>query len=357
MLTPEQQEQRKSFLGASEVAAVLGVSPFGSAMAVWAEKTGRTEPFQGNENTDFGNWLEKPLIDWYAERFPDEAVFHNTRSYQAPGEHSWMGATPDGFVIPDGKLMLDPGKEISEGVFDFARIKRSIQAKTAHWTGKDSWGEEMTSDIPSYYLIQVQWEMEVLRLLGSDVEVADLPVLVDRERRVYRVRYSPDLVASIVRQARAFWQNCVLEDVPPEPDASDACRELLGELYPGPKESKPVPASTQLEDLASELATWKYRADKAAKEAEIRKGKLKMLMGSDYDSFLTEAGKGTWRAGKDTKSIGWEGVARGLAEIVKDALGESAGSKVFQQLVKEATTTKPATRRFTFSPAKGADHG
>ena len=40
-LTPEQIAERRNGIGASEVAAVLGIDPFKTAIDVWAEKTGR----------------------------------------------------------------------------------------------------------------------------------------------------------------------------------------------------------------------------------------------------------------------------------------------------------------------------
>ena len=42
---------RRQYIGGSDAGAVMGMNPYSSPTAVWAEKTGRTEPFSGNLKT------------------------------------------------------------------------------------------------------------------------------------------------------------------------------------------------------------------------------------------------------------------------------------------------------------------
>ena len=39
---------RKNYIGGSDAASVVGLNPFSSPYALWAEKTGKTPPFEGN---------------------------------------------------------------------------------------------------------------------------------------------------------------------------------------------------------------------------------------------------------------------------------------------------------------------
>jgi putative phage-type endonuclease len=57
--------ERKKSLGGSDVGAVLGMSEYSSPYTVWAEKTGKLPPFEGNEWTRLGNDLE----GYVAQRF------------------------------------------------------------------------------------------------------------------------------------------------------------------------------------------------------------------------------------------------------------------------------------------------
>ena len=42
-ITEKQRQRRRDHLGASDMAAVMGVSPYRNAWTIWAEKTGRLE--------------------------------------------------------------------------------------------------------------------------------------------------------------------------------------------------------------------------------------------------------------------------------------------------------------------------
>lgn len=59
---------RKRYIGGSDAAAVIGMNPFSSPFALWAEKTGKVPGFEGNLATDVGAYLE----EFIAQRFAKE---------------------------------------------------------------------------------------------------------------------------------------------------------------------------------------------------------------------------------------------------------------------------------------------
>ena len=67
-LTPQQLAERKNYIGASESAAVLGLSPFQSAADLYFEKVGDVEPRPATEAMESGTRLEPVIIDWCAAR-------------------------------------------------------------------------------------------------------------------------------------------------------------------------------------------------------------------------------------------------------------------------------------------------
>ncbi|GIV50913.1 MAG: hypothetical protein KatS3mg038_1434 [Candidatus Kapaibacterium sp.] len=58
---------RRSFLGASDAPAILGLSPWRTAYEVWAEKTGRIDSWSGNAATSAGQLLEPAVLAWASE--------------------------------------------------------------------------------------------------------------------------------------------------------------------------------------------------------------------------------------------------------------------------------------------------
>jgi len=70
--SPEWHELRntKGVISGSEIGAILGLSPFTSAITLWAEKTGRIErDFVGNTAMRLGQLVEPAIRQLYRNRF------------------------------------------------------------------------------------------------------------------------------------------------------------------------------------------------------------------------------------------------------------------------------------------------
>lgn len=93
--TPDWLEWRRGGLGASELAAVLGLDPHRTERDVWLLKTGRAEPFAGNPRTRWGHRMERVGLDAWAELTGGHPPEPNDEPFQDPRwPHLW--ATPDG---------------------------------------------------------------------------------------------------------------------------------------------------------------------------------------------------------------------------------------------------------------------
>jgi putative phage-type endonuclease len=60
-------EERRSYLGASEIAAVLGLDKWRTPLDVYNDKLGLTPSFEGNNHTERGNRLEAVAAEYYTE--------------------------------------------------------------------------------------------------------------------------------------------------------------------------------------------------------------------------------------------------------------------------------------------------
>jgi len=89
-------EERRSGIGGSDAAAVLGISRYASPMKVYLEKTGELEPFAGNEYTEWGNILEPVIREQFQQRtgFVVEENLELLRSEK----HPFMVAHLDGII-------------------------------------------------------------------------------------------------------------------------------------------------------------------------------------------------------------------------------------------------------------------
>ena len=100
MLTPEQLEQRKNSIGASEVSSILGLNPWKSALQLWLEKTGAVEPedLSENEAVFWGQRLELIIGERFAQNHPELQVVVRQIPFNHV-EYDFMTCTLDGEVV------------------------------------------------------------------------------------------------------------------------------------------------------------------------------------------------------------------------------------------------------------------
>jgi len=200
--TPEQQAERRNFIGGSEAAAAIGLDKYRPAFDVWQEKIGEAPPFEGNEATLWGKLLEPIIRQQYAERtgnvvrLPEETIRHPSLSF--------MGCHPDG-VIGDSKI---------------------YEGKCSRFG--DEFGEEGSDEVPERYLIQCQHNMFVL---GADL--TDLAVLVGgNELRIYHIRADKGLQQAIAAAEDSFWRNVKARTPPAIDTQREDTMKVLARMYP-----------------------------------------------------------------------------------------------------------------------------
>ena len=265
---------RKKGIGGSDVAAILGFSPYKSPYQLWLDKTGRSERKESqNESAHFGNLLE----DVVAKEFSRRAGVKVQRVTQQLflEEHPWALGNIDRAVInPDiaGNVRFKDGALTTD---------RLLECKTASEYMSKLFGEEGSDQVPDYYLTQCLWY-----LLITGCKVIDLAVLIGGNKfRMYRIERDDDLIESIFKQVKAFWFNHVIADVPPDPTCFDDVLHRWSNHVVG----KQVEADFEHIKLAEELITvqGRQKADKA-REDEI---KLKIVSTMQDAEMMISQGK------------------------------------------------------------------
>lgn len=253
-LTDAQRALRKTGVGGSEVAAVLGVatrktedgSPK-TAFDVWVSKL---MPLESISSVDAqrGIYLEPGLGDWYLARTG------RTRGL-APGtvRHA---TEPVALCTPD--LLAVDGDRLARLV--------SIKAPRHGW----EWGPDGSRDVPLDYVLQLQWEHLVCSsflLSGTLDSRLDLAAFVGGELRIYTFEADLELQAEMLRAVVAWWRQHVDtggEPVAPPLDASMGARVWLRKRFPGVAGAEVRPATPAEEVLLTQL----HEAERAQQQAE-----------------------------------------------------------------------------------------
>lgn len=200
---------RRNGIGASEIAAVLGLSPWVSPFTLHHIKTGAVDPdYADNPATYWGRRKEALIVAEWARR-NRWATVKRTGSWAAAAE-PWMTAAPDRNLYRDGQL---------------EHLDSVLEAKTARYA--DGWGPDGSDEIPVHYRCQVMQQMHVM-----ETPVAHVAVLIgSADFRTYEVAYDPAEALLLVDAGRAFWQ-AVHDRTPPPVDAADSTTQTLKRLHP-----------------------------------------------------------------------------------------------------------------------------
>lgn len=240
--SPEWHAARSAGIGASEIAAVVGLSPWESHFSLWHRKAGLVDAQPGNDLMSWGHYLEPAIAKRFADQHPELRV-RRTGTWRSRAR-PWQLANPDRLA---GRVPVE--------------IKWSPHA--------DGWGDG-DEDIPVYYRCQVQWQMDVMG--ANEAYVA---ALVGSQYREYRIAYDPADV-DVLRKAGQEFMDSLVTGTPPDIDATGHTYQVLRELHPDIDDSEV--------EIPRDLA-FKYRvalAHSAAAQAWEQEQKNRMLaaMGS-----------------------------------------------------------------------------
>jgi len=224
--SPEWHAVRATGLGGSDIAAILGLSPWESPFSLWHRKRGAIGDVTETPVMTWGKRLEDAICLAFADEHPDLGVTR-TGTWRNT-ERPWQLANPDRLV--------------TGGI---------LEAKTAG--DAHGWGEPGSPQIPIYYTCQVLWYLDTLGLDTAHVAV----LIAGRDYREYAVRYDQVEAQFLRDRAAAFWQS-IQEDRPPALDGHTATYQVVRELHP---DIEPVDV-----EIPGDLAD-RYRAACAAHKA------------------------------------------------------------------------------------------
>lgn len=208
-LTDHDREIRRTRIGASEVAAVLGISPYADAtpFAVWARLTQSYQRPDADELTA-GNYLERAVADWYADQ--NDGASLDPMSGRVHPSIPWLSATPDRWVWhPCFRPWL-------------------LECKTDR--NRDAWGEPGTDQVPVHVAAQCMTQLEVTGLDRCDVAV--LFKSLD-QFACYTVRRDDAVIAHILGELERWHARHIVGGEMPDLDGGHAAADYLRRRYPG----------------------------------------------------------------------------------------------------------------------------
>lgn len=272
IIRPKNHEEwlkaREAGIGASEVAAILGLSPWDSPFSLWLKKTHQVPPTEENDAMRRGHYLEDAVVQWWMHETGEQVIKASADDiiYVHP-EHSYMRVTPDRIVKGRKKILEVKSTAI-----------------------------QMGDTIPDYYLAQVQYQMYVTGIHEAELIYIQGGLTFGR----FMVAYDEEFANFIAQEVTKFWYNNVLGGQ--EPDAINVSD--LAVKVPKSTPEKSIQADDTALAQIAEIREKKAQYEALGKEIETLQDSLKMFM-TDSEAILDESGNVllTWKSGKDKTSF------------------------------------------------------
>lgn len=275
--SPLWHKGREGGLGASETAAVLGLSPWQTPLGVWRTKQGIPNDIDPDA-AYWGHKHEASIRDWLNDSRPELGGVGPGISVRSI-EHPWLTATPDGMTT-DGRP---------------CEFKTAETFAAAHWP-TDADGNPRAPDM---YVIQA---VQQAGILGADG--THFAALIGSRSPFYQwIPFDPVVYEQIVRITGGWWQRHIVEGVMPDP----VSLAEQNELWPS-REGSEAELSEQAFEvferrnvLLSDIKAQKAEADalQLALGDYVKDAETLTYQGRKVATYKTQQGK----AGIDTKRL------------------------------------------------------
>ena len=282
---------RRTGIGGSDVAAILGLSPWATPIMVWRDKTGRDPDGAATWSMKIGTAMEATIAETWAASVG--ATLYDLPFLRDATHPHRLASVDRVAVMPDGTVAL-------------------VEVK---------WSAQGFDEVPAHYLTQIVWYMAILGLHRAYLVVGG-PYT---EPRGLPVEFDPDLAADIVAACDRFWADHIVADIEPAPQNADerkgvALRRLEGS-------TAEVDADDATEAIAAELVAAKAALEEA--EASVK----------GIEAALSEAMAA--RMAAKVRGQGW------TAQVI-----EKAGAVSYAAYCKRAGIPAEALEAFRGKPSR-----
>lgn len=316
---PEWLEWRRAGCGGSDVAAICGLSTFGSPTSVYWDKVGVAPEQPESESMQWGRLLEGPIALEFTARTDLHVVVPQLLVHDV--EQPWRRATLDGLVvesIAEWEADRVPARDLVLG---------SIQIKTT----RDAVWTEDHGGIPDRVALQCQWEMGIATL-----EHCWLTVLHGGQRlEVYEVEFDELVYKRLCTIVDRFWAEHVLAGNPPPADSNPATTQTLKDVFGDRADGSTVTLDDETVLFVEQWLPAKAALKEAEAVVEQIENRLRGALGESVVGSTVIDGEGlvelvTWKPQNKARHLDWKALRAEHPDIYEQYLSEPGVTRVLR---------------------------
>lgn len=250
------QLDRQTYIGSSDAASILGVSPWRTALDVYLDKVEGQQPITPEKAAIFkrGSRLEPYILDMLEDE-------HQYKLLRFQGE--------DGKTVRSRRHIDNAYPFLAAELDAETEDGENVEAKSSNFYARKAWGEQHTDAVPIYYNAQAQHAMMVR---GSKTTIFPVLVGVD-DFRLYKVERDDEVIEYLRAAEIEMWQRIQDRNAPPPTTVSDIDR-----LFPW-DHGTVAQASVSVRDAYLELKDLKKKLKMLESDVDEKAAFIKVFMG------------------------------------------------------------------------------
>ena len=293
-------EERRKYIGGSDIAVVMGMSRWKTPLKLWLEKTGQAEPddLSQVEAVQLGTELEEFVAQKFA-RETGKQVRRQSKMY-VHKDYPYMAAHIDRLITGEDEILECK---------TCGAYKEDEWAEIVETVEKDGKKEEVvTAKTPIEYVLQVTWYLGI-----TGKKVGHIAVLIGGQKfKKRKILFDEELFKVMVDMAKDFWESVQTKN-PPAVTPDD--NEVLVKMFP--KHNEELVENQEIEEQVAKLQKVKDDISALTDEKELLEAEIKSSIGENL-GILTNKFKVTWKEQQRTQVSSERLKADGLYEKYSD---------------------------------------
>ena len=311
MITNEQKELKAGRLGASQVAAALGLSPFQTPAQLAMEILGRIPAQVENDAMRGGNIMEPAIAKLYTSQTGID-IFPDNTTYTHP-EYDWLICHPD-YYKPCG-----------------LESRTLIEIKNVGARQRYRWDD----GVPVHVVAQVV--LQSLLTGCTDVEV--VAFFGGWEVEIFPLTITEKQQESLLYKVAAFWVDWIEKNM--IPPVCDKDLEMIKTLYPTSDNVEEATATPKVMEDVKSFREYKILRNQMDKTIGTLEAKIRLMMGGSAILLNPDGTREfTYKQAKHSVKTDWENMVLELCDEYE------VDSLRYDNFLNKNTKTKEGSRRF-----------
>lgn len=267
---------RKSGIGSSEVATIVGLNPWETPYQLWRRKVGIDAPKEENFAMKAGHYLEDAVSRFWADETGREIIKRSAVDWIIrDNDRPYLQVSPDRTYWLTGEKRNDTNK----GILECKTTQMAVDA----------------DDLPKHWFCQVQYQLGV-----AGLEHGSLAWLCSGREFGYKdIDLVPDFYQWLVEEVSRFWQDNIFARV--EPSAVSVKDVLL--KYNRHADGKIIEVGADIFDACSELREIKKQIKGLETTQSELEERIKLAFGDAEGISFDGQTLATWKAPKPSQKF------------------------------------------------------